>query len=78
MSNPLFQNESQPEQQPGGIMGLIFNKMYQGNPMFRDFVNNSKGKSIEDICRDHNIDPQRVKGMSENDIAQFLRNNGVL
>ena len=39
----------------------VFNQMLQNNPQFRDFVDNNKGKSVEQIAREHNIDMNLLK-----------------
>lgn len=57
---------------------MLFNRIYQTNPAFRDFANASQGKSIEDICRERGIDPRQVMGMSNDDILKFLSKNGLV
>ena len=80
MPNPLFENQNRANgpAQGGGIFGLLYNKLYQTNPQFRDFANSAKGKSIDQVCAERGIDPNKVKGMSENDMANFLAKNGLL
>ena len=39
----------------------MFNHMMQTNPQFRSFVDANKGKSAEQIARDHGIDPSVLK-----------------
>lgn len=57
---------------------MLYNRLYQTNPAFRDFANSAQGKSIDDICREKGIDPRRVKGMSTEEILQFLNQNGII
>ena len=70
MSNPLFDNQSQPGNQ--GIFGLIkqlksgnaqqfFNQMYQSNPEFRDFANSMKGKTPEQAFKEKGFDYNSFK-----------------
>ena len=80
MPNPLFEpqyNRRQPVN-GGGIFGMLFNRIYQANPEFRDFANSAQGKSIDDICREKGIDPRKVTRMSPEEILQFLSQNGVI
>ena len=81
MPNPLFERQGARASGPaqgGGVIGMMYNKLYRNVPEFRDFVNQSKGKSIDQICAEKGIDPSRVKGMSEDDIANFLAKQGLL
>lgn len=57
---------------------MLFNRIYQANPEFRDFANSAQGKSIDDICREKGIDPRKVTRMSPEEILQFLSQNGVI
>ena len=75
MANPLFEKQNPGGPQGGGIFGFIADRMYRDIPAFRDFLNTSRGKSIEQVCSERGIDPNRVKGMSNKDILDFLRSN---
>lgn len=77
MPNPLFEPKK-PTNHGGGIFEMIYNKMYQSNPAFRDLANSAKGKSLEQVYSEYGHDYNRYKGMSENDIAQMLSKNGML
>ena len=79
MPNPLFENQGQSSPvKGGGIFGLLFNRMYQGNPQFRDFANSVKGKTPEQAFREHGLDYSKYAGMSEDDKAKFLSDRGML
>lgn len=39
----------------------VYNNMLQNNPEFRKFVNDTKGKSIEDIALEYDIDLNILK-----------------
>ena len=78
MANPLFSNRNSADTQNGGIFGLIANRMYRSNPTFRDFLNSSRGKSISQICSERGIDPNRLAGMTNRDIIDFMRNNRMM
>lgn len=41
--------------------GAIFNDMMNKNPQFRQFVEENKGKSVEQIAQEHNIDMNLLK-----------------
>jgi hypothetical protein len=43
----------------------IMNQMMQTNPQFAQFVNENKGKSVDQIAKDYNVDL--------NSIRQFMR-----
>ena len=77
MANPLFESQK-PQKQGGGIVEMIYNKMYNSIPEFRDLANSAKGKSIEQVYAEHGQDYNRYKNMSEGDIAQMLSKNGLL
>lgn len=39
----------------------VFNHMIKTNPQFKNFVESNKGKSIEQIAQEHNIDMNLLK-----------------
>lgn len=39
----------------------MYNHMLQNNPKFREFVEQNKGKSPEQIASEHGIDPKLLK-----------------
>lgn len=39
----------------------VFNQMMQTNPQFKSFVEQNKGKSVEQIANEHNIDMNLLK-----------------
>ena len=72
MSNPLFENQSQPgnqgifgfiKQLKGGNIDNIFNQMYQSNPQFRDFANSMKNKTPEQAFQEYGFDFNSFKNM---------------
>lgn len=72
--NPLMQSVSQ---QMGGGMNVfkvmqmlknrnpqeVFNQMMQNNPAFRNFYEANKGKSPEQVAKEHGIDLAQFKNM---------------
>ena len=66
LQNPKQQNVlSQIQQIKNLINGKnpddLYNQLYANNPQFRDFVNNNKGKSPDQIARENGIDPKILK-----------------
>ena len=61
--NPLNNGNSQ----PSWLMNMLtFNRaglanMVKNNPMFNQFVQNNQGKSVEQICRENNLDMNIVQ-----------------
>ena len=41
----------------------IFNALMNNNPKFRSFVEGNKGKSLEQIAKENNIDLNMIKSM---------------
>lgn len=72
--NPLMQSVGQ---QMGGGMNVfkviqmlkgrnpqeVFNQMMQNNPAFRNFYEANKGKSPEQVAKEHGIDLNQLKNM---------------
>ena len=72
--NPLMQSVGQ---QMGGGMNVykvmqmlknqnpqeVFNQMMQSNPAFRNFYEANKGKSPEQVAREHGVDLSQIKSM---------------
>lgn len=72
--NPLMQSVGQ---QMGGGMNVfkamqmlkgrnpqeVFNQMMQSNPAFRSFYEANKGKSPEQVAKEHGIDLNKFKNM---------------
>lgn len=40
---------------------VLFNQMIQTNPQFKSFVDSVKGKSVEQIAQEYNIDMNLLK-----------------
>ena len=76
MANPLFENNNN-SQGGGGIFGLVYNKMYQNIPEFRDLANNAKGKSLKQAYSEKGFDYNDYKNMSEDDIIALMHKNGI-
>ena len=80
MPNPLRQ--SRPMGTPQGMAGnqigttnpmnvmqkMIFNKMYQSNPNFRQFANSMMGKTPEQAFRENGLDYNQYKNVDPNQI----------
>lgn len=66
MGNILFQNQPQNNGNPLfemakrarnlGPSNLVFDKMYQSNPQFRQFADSMKGKTPEQAFRENGLD----------------------
>ena len=71
MPNPILQKMGQMQQgQQMNLLsllkyrnnpGAIFTDMMNKNPQFRQFVEANKGKSAEQIAKEHNIDMNLLK-----------------
>lgn len=74
-NNPVPNSMPGPINQGGGPAGLmqkmIFNRMYQSNPQFRQFADSMQGKTPEqafqeqglDYSQFQNINPAQIKNM---------------
>lgn len=45
----------------GGNPQAMFDQMMQSNPQFAQFMNDNKGKSVEQIARDYGVDLNMIK-----------------
>lgn len=71
--NPLFQamNGNNKMAQVASVMRMlksgnpeqIAQQMMQSNPQFRQFVEQNKGKTPEQVAREYGIDLSQLKGM---------------
>lgn len=71
--NPLFQamNDNNKMAQVSNIMRMlksgnpeqIAQQMMQQNPQFRQFMEQNKGKTPEQVAREHGIDLNQLKSM---------------
>lgn len=78
MANPMFQNPgTNGPAQNGGIFGMLFNRMYNSNPEFRDFANSMKGLSEEEMIRKCGVDPEEVE-KAKKDPNGFLSQRGLM
>lgn len=39
----------------------IYNEMIKSNPQFKSFVEKNKGKSVEQIAKEYNVDLEQIK-----------------
>ena len=70
MVNPILQMLNQ-RSSMNNLMGLInmakgnpwgmYNNLMRNNPQFRQFVNDNRGKSAEQIAQEHGIDLSMLK-----------------
>lgn len=75
MPGPINQPMNQPVNQGGGpgniLQRMIFNRMYQSNPQFKQFADSMQGKTPEqafqeqglDYSQFQNINPAQIKNM---------------
>lgn len=71
--NPLFQamNDNNKMAQVANIMRMlksgnpeqIAQQMMQNNPQFRQFVEQNKGKTPEQVAREYGVDLNQIKSM---------------
>ena len=79
MPSPIFDkgNISNGPAQGGGIFGLLFNRMYQRIPEFRDFANSMQGMSESEMIQKSGVNPAEVE-KAKKDPAAFLSGMGFL
>lgn len=63
MVNPILQMLNKPMNNIGNLVAMakgnpqgMFDSMMQSNPQFRQFVNDNRGKSVEQIAKDYGVD----------------------
>ena len=60
----------------GGPMGMmqqmIFNKLYQGNPKFRQFADSMQGKTPEQAFQEQGLDYSQYQNMDPSQIGRML------
>ena len=60
----------------GGPMGMmqqmIFNKLYQGNPKFREFADSMQGKTPEQAFQEQGLDYSQYQNMDPSQIGRML------
>ena len=78
MTSPIFNKGRNGNRGEGGIFGLVYNRLYQSNPQFRDFANSAKGKSIDEVCSQYGVDPSKLSGMSNDDMIDVMAKNGLI
>jgi len=58
---------------PMGVMErMIFNKMYQSNPQFRQFADSMQGKTPEQAFQEQGLDYSQFQNMNPAQIKQML------
>lgn len=77
MANPLFEQKNEGPAKNGGIFGMMFNRMYQNNPEFRDFANSMQGLSEQEMISKCGADPNAVEQAKKNP-ADFFARKGLL
>lgn len=55
-TNPINQMQSLRQMMAGKNPDAVFNELMRTNPNFRSFVESNKGKTPEQIAREHGID----------------------
>lgn len=65
--------QQQPLGGPANLMQqLIFSKLYQANPRFRQFADSMRGKSPEEAFREQGLDYSKFQGINPNQIKNML------
>jgi len=65
--------QQQPLGGPANLMQqLIFNKLYQANPRFRQFADAMRGKSPEEAFREQGLDYSKFQGINPSQIKNML------
>jgi len=54
------------------IEQMIFNKLYQSNPQFRQFADSMRGKSPEQAFQEQGLDYSQYQNMNPAQIKQML------
>ena len=74
INNPV--PNSMPAPTNNGPMGfmerMIFNKMYQSNPQFRQFADSMQGKTPEQAFQEQGLDYSQYQNMNPAQIKQML------
>ncbi len=75
--NPIPQGPAPSNPQPLGgpanlMQRLIFNKMYQSNPQFRNFADSMQGKTPEQAFQEQGLDYNQFRDINPNQIKQML------
>lgn len=65
-----------PTNQGGGpgnlIQRMIFNRMYQSNPQFRQFADSMQGKTPEQAFQEQGLDYSQFQNINPNQIKNML------
>lgn len=70
---PGQQPNQQPPAGPGNLVQrMIFNRLYQSNPAFRQFAQQMQGKTPEQAFQEHGLDYNQFQNMNTNDIRNML------
>lgn len=58
---------------PGGmIQQMIFNRMYQSNPQFRQFADSMRGKTPEQAFQENGLDYSQFQNINPSQIKNML------
>ena len=77
MPGPINQPPMNPQMNQGGGPGnlmqrMIFNRMYQSNPQFRQFADSMQGKSPEQAFQEQGLDYSQFQNISPAQIKNML------
>ena len=73
MPNSMPVQTNQPQGGPSGlIQNLIFNRLYQSNPQFRQFADSMQGKTPEQAFQEQGLDYNQYRNMDANQIKNML------
>lgn len=73
MPNSMPAPINQPQGGPSGlIQNLIFNRLYQSNPQFRQFADSMQGKTPEQAFQEQGLDYNQYRNMDANQIKNML------
>lgn len=76
MQGPINQPPMNPQMNQGGsdslIQRMIFNRMYQSNPQFRQIADSVQGKTPEQAFREQGLDYSQFQNISPAQIIKML------
>ena len=56
----------------GSIQQMIFNRLYQSNPQFRNFADSMQGKTPEQAFQEQGLDYSQFQNVNPNQIMNML------
>lgn len=73
INNPVPNSMPGPTNGPSGMIEqMIFNKLYQSNPQFRQFADSMQGKTPEQAFQEQGLDYSQYQNMNPMQIKQML------